>query len=397
LSENTPPNRGGYEGGNILERIYVDNSATTPVSEKALSAMLPYFRENFGNPSAIYSYGQEAKKALEDSRRIVAAGIGALVNEIFFTSGGTESDNWAIHSVCELKKSKGKHIISTAIEHNAVLRTLETLQKQGYDVTLLQPDTYGQISPERLKNAIRPDTILISIMTANNVVGTILPIKKLCAAAHERGILFHTDAVQAVAHIPINVRDLGVDLLSMSAHKFHGPKGIGAMYSKLSLNLPPYITGGGQEKGRRSGTENVAGIVGMAAAIEEGTKNAGENIAAITVLRKKLVDGILKIPGAYLTGDPENRLPGLASFVFSGINEGVYIINKLNEAGICASSGSACSASSKEGPHVLTALGYDEKTARSALRISLSAFNTEREIDVILNTLPGIIEALRRR
>jgi cysteine desulfurase len=380
-----------------LERIYVDNSATTPVSEKALSAMLPYFRENFGNPSAIYSYGQEAKKALEDSRRIVAAGIGALVNEIFFTSGGTESDNWAIHSVCELKKSKGKHIISTAIEHNAVLRTLEKLQKQGYDVTLLRPDTYGQISPEQLRNAVRPDTILISIMTANNVVGTILPIKKLCVAAHERGILFHTDAIQAVAHIPIHVRDLGVDLLSMSAHKFHGPKGVGALYSKLSLNIPPYITGGGQEKGHRSGTENVAGIVGMAAAIEEGTKNTGENIAAITVLRKKLIDGILKIPGARLTGDPENRLPGFASFVFNDINESVYIINKLNEAGICASSGSACSASSKEGPHVLTALGYDENTARSALRISLSVFNTEREIDVILNTLPGIIEELRRR
>jgi cysteine desulfurase len=385
------------KGGNILKRIYVDNSATTPVSEKALSAMLPYFRENFGNPSAIYSYGQEAKKALENSRRIVAAGIGALINEIFFTSGGTESDNWAIHSVCELKKSKGKHIISTAIEHNAVLRTLEKLQKQGYTVTLLRPDTYGQISPDQIRNAIRPDTILVSIMTANNVVGTILPIKKLCAAAHEQGIPFHTDAVQAVAHIPINVRDLGVDLLSMSAHKFHGPKGIGAMYSKLSLNIPPYITGGGQEKGQRSGTENVAGIAGMAAAIEEGTKNIEENSAAIKVLRKKLIDGILKIPGAGLTGDPENRLPGLASFVFNGINESVYIINKLNEAGICASSGSACSASSKEGPHVLTALGYDEKTARSALRISLSVFNTESEIDVILNTLPGIIEELRLR
>jgi cysteine desulfurase len=381
----------------MMERIYVDNSATTPVCEHALSAMLPYFREQFGNPSALYSYGQEAKKALEDSRRIVAAGIGALVNEIFFTSGGTESDNWAIHGVCALKKSKGKHIIATAIEHNAVLRPLETVQKQGYEVTLLQPDTYGQISPEQLRNAIRPDTILVSIMTANNVVGTILPIRELCAAAHERGVLFHTDAVQAVAHIPIDVRDLGVDLLSLSAHKLHGPKGVGALYAKVSLPVPPFIEGGGQEKGRRSGTENVAGIVGMAAAMAEGTKNAGENAAALTALRKKLVDGILQIPGARLTGDPEHRLPGLASFVFSGIKEGVHLINKLNEAGICASSGSACSASSKEGPHVLTALGYDEKTARSALRISLSVFNTEREIAVMLNTLPGILEALRRR
>ncbi|GHV76517.1 cysteine desulfurase NifS [Spirochaetia bacterium] len=377
------------------KRIYVDNSATTPVSEKALAAMMPYFRENFGNPSAIYRYGQEAKKALEDSRRMAATAIGALNNELYFTSGGSESDNWAIHSIGETKKSKGNHIISSAIEHNAVLRTLEKLQKQGYEVTLLNPDKYGQITAEQLKKAIRDDTIFISIMMANNVVGTVLPIKELCTVAHEHGIVFHTDAVQAVAHLPIKVHELGVDLLSMSAHKFHGPKGVGALYVKLQCKLPPYLTGGGQEKGYRSGTENIPGIVGMASAIGEATEDMPEKIKKITANRDKLIENILKIPGAYLTGDPVNRLPGLASFVFDGIKESVFLVNNLNEAGICASSGSACSASSKEASHVLTALGYDDKIARSALRISLSEYNTEEEIDVIINKMPAIIEELR--
>jgi cysteine desulfurase len=378
-----------------MEKIYVDNSATTPVSEKALTAMMPYFRENFGNPSSIYSYGQEAKNALENSRRIAAKAIGALNNEIFFTSGGTESDNWAIHGVCELKKQQGKHIISTAIEHNAVLRTLEKLQQQGYEVTLLKPDKYGQIDPGQLKEAIRPDTILVSIMMANNVVGTLLPIKELCAVAHESGALFHTDAVQAVGHIPVRVRDLGIDLLSMSAHKFHGPKGVGALFVKLPSNLPPYLTGGGQEKGHRSGTENVAGIVGMAAAIEEMTDNLSGDTKKIIFLRDKLIDSILKIPGAYLTGDPVNRLPGLASFVFDGIDDGVYLINKLNDAGICASSGSACSASSVETPHILLAMNYNERIAHSALRISLSILNNEKEMDYILTKMPDLITELR--
>jgi cysteine desulfurase len=379
-----------------LERIYVDNSATTAVSEKALSAMLPCFRENFGNPSSIYSYGQEAKKTLEDSRRIVAKAIGALNNEITFTSGGTESDNWAIHGVCELKRKKRKHIISSAIEHNAVLRTLEKLQKQGYEITLLKPGKNGQISTEQLVNAIRNDTILISIMTANNVIGTVLKIKELCAAAHKHNIIFHTDAVQAVAHIPINVRDLGIDLLSMSAHKFHGPKGTGAIFSKIPFMPVPYITGGGQEKGYRSGTENIPGIAGMAAAIEEGTTELDDNIKYITPLRDKLIEHTLKIPGAYLTGDPLNRLPGLASFVFEGIEHSVFLINMLNEQGICASSGSACSASSTEAPHVLTALDYGEKVSQSMLRISLSPYNTEKEIDIINEKLPLIISELRR-
>jgi cysteine desulfurase len=378
-------------------RIYVDNSATTAVSEISLNAMLPYFRENFGNASAIYSYGQEAKKGLEDSRRIVAKSIGALNNEIYFTSGGTESDNWAIHSVCELKNKQGKHIIASAIEHNAVLRTLEKLEKQGYEITLLAPDKNGQIAPEKLEDAIRNDTILISIMMANNVVGTVLPIKELCDTAHKHGVLFHTDAVQATAHVPINVRHLGVDLLSMSAHKFHGPKGVGALFAKLALKPAAYITGGGQEKGYRSGTENTAGIAGMAAAIEEGTENLQENTKYLMTLRNKLMEHTLKIPGAYLTGDSENRLSGHASFIFEGIDQSVYIINALNEDGICASSGSACSASSKEASHVLAAMGYDEKISRSALRISLSHYNTEEEIDIINEKLPLIIAKLRQK
>jgi cysteine desulfurase len=378
-------------------RIYVDNSATTAVSERALSAMLPYFRENFGNASAIYSYGQEAKKALEDSRRMVAKAIGALNNEIYFTSGGTESDNWAIHSVCELKNKNGKHIIAGAIEHNAVLRTLEKLEKQGYEITLLQPDKNGQIAPEELEKAIRSDTILVSIMMANNVVGTVLKIKELCAAAHKHGIVFHTDAVQAAAHVPINVRELGVDLLSLSAHKFHGPKGVGAMFAKVPFKPLPYITGGGQEKGSRSGTENIAGIAGMAAAIEEGVENLPDNAKYVATLRDKLIESALKIPGAYLTGDAEYRLPGHASFIFEGIDHSAYIINALNDEGICASSGSACSASSTEAPHVLVAMGYDGTISHSALRISLSHYNTEKEIDSINEKLPMIVSEIRRR
>jgi cysteine desulfurase len=382
-------------GVKMKKMIYVDNSATTAVSEKALSAMLPCFCENYGNPSSIHGRGQDARKVLEDSRRTVASAIGAYNNEIYFTSGGTECDNWAINAVCELKRDKGSHIISTAIEHNAVLKTLEKLQKYGFEITLLKPDKYGQITAEQLKQNIRSDTILVSIMMANNVVGTILPIKELCDAAHENGILFHSDAVQAVSHVPINVRNLGVDLLSMSAHKFHGPKGVGALFSKLPLLPPPFLTGGGQEKGGRSGTENIPGIAGMAAAIKEGIDHLPENTEKIRANRDKLIERVLEIPGAYLTGDAVNRLPGLASFIFEGIEQSAFVINKLNESGICASSGSACSASSKEAPHVLLAMGYDEKMSHGTLRISLSEYNTEEEIDVIIDRLPVIIAEIR--
>ena len=377
--------------------IYVDNAATTAVSEKALAAMLPCFREHYGNPSSIHCQGQAAQSALENARRTAAAAIGAYNNEIFFTSGGTESDNWAIHSIAELKQERGRHIISTAIEHNAVLKTLAKLQKRGFEITLLPPDKYGQITAEQLAQNIRADTILVSIMTANNVVGTILPIKELCETAHKNGVIFHTDAVQAVSHIPINVRTLGVDLLSMSAHKFHGPKGTGALFSKLSLLPPPYLTGGGQEKGFRSGTENVPGIVGLAAALKDGTDNLSQNTAKVASMRDKLIENVLKIPGASLTGDPVHRLPGHASFIFEGIEQAVFIINKLNEHGICASSGSACSASSKEASHVLTAMGYDKHISHGTLRITLCEYNTQEEIDIIIQRLPAIIAEIRSK
>jgi cysteine desulfurase len=378
-------------------RIYVDNCATTAVSEAALEAMLPYFRDCFGNPSAVYSYGQEAKKALEDSRRAVAGALGALNNEIYFTSGGTESDNWAIYSACELKAKKRRHIITSAIEHKAVLQTLEKLRPRGFELTVLQPDRYGMITPERLCGALRDDTLLVSVMLANNVVGTVLPIEELAAASHARGALFHTDAVQAAAHIPINVRSLGVDMLSISAHKFHGPKGAGALFSRLPFIPAAFISGGGQEKERRAGTENVSGVAGMAAALSEGVRDLDANTAHITALRDRLIERTLKIPGAFLTGDPVKRLPGHASFVFEGVKRSVYVVNKLNEAGICAGSGSACSASSTEAPHVLSALGFPHDIARSALRISLSRYNTAEEIDVITERLPLVISEIRAR
>ncbi|MDR1298917.1 MAG: cysteine desulfurase [Oscillospiraceae bacterium] len=377
-------------------RIYVDNSATTQVSEAALDAMLPCFREQFGNPSAIYSCGQDAKKLMESSRASIAGSIGAMSSEIFFCSGGTESDNWAIYSACERNRGKGGHIISTAIEHSAVLRTLEKMETQGYEVTLLRPDARGQITPEQLEQAIRSDTILVSIMAANNVVGTVLPIARLCQAAHRRHILFHTDAVQAAGHIPINVRELGVDMLSISAHKFHGPKGAGALFSKIPRIPPPYITGGGQEKGARSGTENIPGIVGMAAALCGAADTMAEDAQYIAGLRDALIERTLGIPGAQLTGDPENRLPGHASFVFDTGKDSAHLINMLNEEGICASSGSACSASSSEAPHVLTAMGYGP-VSRSALRITLSKYNTMGEIDEITQKLPVIVAKLKNR
>jgi cysteine desulfurase len=358
--------------------------------------MLPYFTERFGNPSSAYSYGREAKKALEDSRLIITRSIGALNNEIFFTSGGTEGDNWILQSICEQYAHKGRHIISTKIEHSAVLRTLEKLETRGFTVTLLEPDRTGMIYPEQLREALRDDTILVSIMTANNVVGTVLPIKELCAAAHDRNALFHTDAVQALCHIPVQVRSLGVDFLTFSAHKFHGPKGIGALYAHLPLTPLPMISGGGQEKGRRSGTENIAAIVGMAAAMEEEIRNLADNMKKTAALRDTLITEIVKLPGVSLSGHPEKRLPGLASFIFEDL-EGQDLVVRLDEAGICASSGSACSTGSIEPSHVLTAMGYNPKISRGALRISLSHYNTEAEISRIIETIPGIVEKMRAK
>ncbi|MBQ8973063.1 MAG: cysteine desulfurase [Clostridia bacterium] len=370
-----------------MKPIYMDHSATTPLSEGALNAMLPYMREQFGNPSAVYSYGQTAKNAVEKSRDRVAKAIGALRTEIFFTSGGTESDNWIIRSVARLK-GRG-HIITSAIEHNAVLRTLAQLEEDGYEVTYLAPDRLGQIAPEQLERAIRPDTILVSIMLANNVVGTVLNIRELAAVARRHRVLFHTDAVQAVGHIPVQVRSLGVDFLSISAHKFCGPKGVGAVFCRMPNKLPPLLTGGGQEKERRSGTENVPGIVGMAQALEEAVAALDCTVPRLNALRDRLIAGVTAIPGIALTGDPVRRLPGFASFTVSGVGHSVLLVNALNECGYCVSSGSACSASSKEASHVLLSLGYEQSEASSSLRITLGAENTEAEVD-------GVIEAIRR-
>lgn len=373
------------------KRIYVDNAATTAVSDVAFNAMLPYLKESYGNPSAIHSFGTEAKRAVEDSRKIVADVLGARVNEIFFTSGGTESDNWAMMSATALRAKKGKHIITSEIEHNAIYNMAKKLQNNGFEVTYLPVDKDGMVAVEQLEKAIRPDTVLVTIMTANNEIGTIQPIKALCSAAKKQGILFHTDAVQAVGHIPIDVRELGIDMLSISAHKFHGPKGIGALYVNLKTVLPPFIIGGGQEKGRRSGTSNVPGIVGMAAALKDAAAHMEENIGLTSSLCDKLMSEILKIPGALLTGHRLNRLPGLASFIFEGI-EGEPLVAALNETGICASSGSACSAGSGEPSRIMKAIGMVNIDGTAPLRLSMSEYNTMQEIETILSVLPAALK-----
>ncbi|WP_199242643.1 cysteine desulfurase family protein [Desulfosporosinus fructosivorans] len=374
--------------------VYVDNAATTALSDKALEAMLPYFGKHYANPSAIHNYGSDAKAALERSRRLIASAIGAKNNEIFFTSGGTESDNWALRGIVEAYSYKGKHIITTTVEHNAVVKTTEALEKQGYEVTYLPVDKYGRITPEQLSDAIRDDTILVSIMMANNEIGTILPIKELCDVAHKRNVLFHTDAVQAVGHIKINVRELGIDLLSISAHKFQGPKGVGALFVRIGRIISPLMYGGGQERGSRSGTENVPGIVGMAAALEDAVLDMDDNNKKIISMRDRIIQGILKISGSYLTGDPENRLPGHASFAFEGLDS-KPIVTTLSKAGIYASSASACSAGSVKPSRILLATGASESLAYGTLRITLNEYNSEEDIDYLLETIPSVISTLR--
>ena len=376
--------------------VYMDHAATTALSEKALEAMLPWFRQEFGNPSAVYSYGQTAKNVLEKCRGRVAACLGALPTEIFFTSGGTESDNWVIRGVCRSRTRKGKHIVTSAIEHNAVRRTLEQLEEDGFSVTWLEPDRRGHITPEQLEAAIRPDTILVSIMMANNVVGTIMNIRDLAETARRYRVPFHTDAVQAVGHMPINVRKLGADFLSLSAHKFNGPKGVGAVYCRIPNRLPPLLTGGGQEKELRSGTENVPGIVGMTVALEEATEEMAHRMERLRVLQKKMTEEVLSIPGITLTGDPDSRLPGFCSFIVSGISHSVYLVNEMNERGVCVSSGSACSAASRESSHVLLALGYDRMLAGAGLRITLGADNTEKEVEYAVAALRDAVEKVRK-
>ncbi len=376
------------------QMVYADNAATTALSRTAFEAMLPYLTTEYGNPSSVYSFGSNAKRAIQNSREKVASAIGALPEEIYFTSGGTESDNWAIKSASKLSQNNGKHIISTAIEHHAVLHTLDSLKEQGYEITSLGVDTYGQISLQEICSTIKNGTSLISIMAANNEVGTILPTVEIGAIARERGILFHTDAVQAVGHIPIDVCTMNIDMLSLAGHKFRGPKGIGALYINKSIKLPAIIHGGGQEHNLRSGTENVAGIVGLGAALDEACTNMKENMRKVSALRDRLISGVMKISRVKLTGDPANRLPGIASFIIEGI-EGESMVMMLDQNGIYASSGSACSSGSQKASHVLLSMGLPSQLAHSSLRFSLNEDNSENDVDYILEKLPAIINRLR--
>ncbi|KHO62984.1 cysteine desulfurase [Thermoanaerobacter sp. YS13] len=378
-----------------MDRIYLDNAATTPVDKRVLEAMLPYYSDVFGNPSSPYSYGQEAKKAIEEAREKAAKALGADADEIYFTSGGSESDNWALKGVAYALKDKGNHIITTEIEHHAVLNTCRYLEKEGFKVTYLPVDEYGLVEPEDLKKAITDKTILVSIMFANNEIGTIEPIEELVKIAHEKNVYFHTDAVQAVGNVPIDVKKLDVDLLSLSAHKIYGPKGVGALYIKKGIKIHSLIQGGTQERNRRAGTENVAGIVGLGEAIELITKNLDSHINKLTFLRNKLINGILeKIPYARLNGHPTKRLPGNVNVSFEFI-DGESLILNLDMAGICASSGSACTSGSLEPSHVLLAIGLPRELARGSLRLTIGKDNTEEDIDKVLEVLPQIIKRLR--
>lgn len=381
--------------------VYADTAATTKVCEKAIEAMLPYFRESYGNPSSAYKFAYDARRAVEHARSVVANVIGAAPyklgdrhKEIFFTSGGTEADNWAIKGAIELGAKKGKHIITSAVEHHAVMHTLEDFKKKGYDVTFLEVNDMGQIDLDELKRAIKPETVLITIIMANNEIGTIMPIKEIGAIAREHKILFHTDAVQAVGHIPVNVEEMNIDMLSLASHKFRGPKGVGALYVKKGIKLPPLIHGGGHEDGRRSGTENVPGIAGMAAALEEAHANMDANVKRITAMRDRLIESLLKIPYCRLTGDPKNRLPGIASFVTEFI-EGESIVLALANAGICASSGSACSSGSLDPSHVLLSIGLPHEIAHGSIRLSVNEDNSEEDIDHIIEHLPQVVHKLR--
>ena len=377
--------------------IYADHAATTALSDTALRAMAPYFQQQYGNPSSLYRFAQEAKSHLEQARAEIAACLGARPEEIYFTSGGTEADNWALKGAVELMALKGKktgHIITSAIEHHAVLHTAQYLEKQGYSVTYLPVDGHGRVDPAAVEAAIRPDTLLISIMAANNEIGTIQPVAEIGAVARAHKILFHTDAVQAVGHIPVDVQAWNADLLSLSGHKFGGPRGMGALYMRKPLRLPPLIHGGGQEKGRRSGTENVAGAVGMAAALKEAVERLPEESARLSALRDRLIAGLAALPYTRLTGHPVHRLPGIASFVFEGV-EGEALLLHLDAKGICASSGSACSSASLDPSHVLLAIGLPHAIAHGSLRLSLGPDNTEADVDAILKAVPQVVEYLR--
>ena len=375
--------------------IYADNAATTPVSKTVLEAMLPFYTEHYGNPSSLYSKGREAKKALEEAREKIAICLGAQPNEIFFTSGGSEADNWAIKGVAYELRSKGKkHIITSKFEHHAVLHTCAALEREGFDVTYLDVHEDGLVRPEEVEAAIRPDTALVTIMYANNEIGTIQPIPEIGAICQKHGVLLHTDAVQAVGNVPIHVKDQNIDLLSLSGHKLHAPKGIGALYARRGLRFSNLIDGGAQERGRRAGTENLAAIVGLSVAIQEACNGMEERNAKIRGMRDRLIEEALKIERSRLNGDAVRRLPGNVSLCFEGI-EGESLLLLLDLQGVCASSGSACTSGSLDPSHVLLAIGLPHEIAHGSLRISLSDENTEEDVDDILVLLPKIVTRLR--
>lgn len=379
----------------MTKRIYVDNAATTKVAAEVVEAMLPYLTENYGNPSSIYAEGREAKKAIEHAREQVAAAIGADPKEIYFTGSGSEADNWAIRSTANALKSKGNHIITSAVEHHAVLHTCQDLEKQGFEVTYLPVDEYGMVSAEDVKAAIKDNTVLISIMFANNEIGTIMPIAEIGAIAKEAGVVFHTDAVQAVGNVHIDVNEMNIDMLSLTGHKFHGPKGSGALYVRKGVRLTSFITGGAQERMRRAGTENVAGIVGLGKAIETATANIDEKQKKLTALRDAYIKKVLDtIPYSRLNGHPTKRLPGNANISFEFI-EGEGMLLSLDMKGISASSGSACTSGSLDPSHVLLAIGLKHEQAHGSLRVTFDEENTLEEAEYIAESLKEIVDRLR--
>ncbi len=375
--------------------IYMDNAATTPMHPEVLKAMMPYLTDEYANPSTLYSFAGKPRQAIEDARNLVASLIGANAKEIYFTSGATESDNWAIKGTAYALESKGRHIITSAIEHHAVIEPCQFLKKQGFEITFLPVDSDGLVDPNDVRNAITDQTILISIMHSNNEIGVIEPIAEIGAIAREKGILFHTDATQSVGKVPLDVNQLNVDMLSLSAHKFYGPKGVGALYIRKGVRIANFMHGGGQENGKRAGTHNVPGIVGLGKAAELAKETMAEESQYLTRLRDKLIEGILtKIPDSRLNGHPTKRLPNIVNVSIKGV-EGESMIISLDMLGICSSSGSACTSGTLEASHVLLALGLTHELAHGSLRLSLGRENTEEDVDAVLNALPGIVERLR--
>ena len=375
--------------------VYADNAATTKMSKVAIDAMLPYFDNIYGNPSSLHSAGQEAKEALEAARATVAACLGCEPREVYFTSGGSEADNQAILSAVRFGARKGKkHIITTAFEHHAVLHTVQKLEKEGYEVTYLDVKEGHNITAQQVKDAIRPDTALVTVMYANNEIGSVLPIPEIGAICKEAGVIFHTDAVQAAGHLHIDVKEQNIDMLSLSAHKFHGPKGVGVLYARRGFPLVNLIDGGAQERGKRAGTENIAGICGLAAALKDACDHIDENMPKVAALRDKLIAGLSQIPHCALNGDPVDRLPGNVSFCFEGI-EGESLLLLLDMKGVAASSGSACTSGSLDPSHVLLAIGRVHDVAHGSLRLSLCEYNTEEEVDHILTVVPEVVAYLR--